>query len=466
MGTVATTSDPNWPSAATLLSERPVEGRRNVGLLGISTYATSVTARSATSTPAAIRSALERYSTWSYSEAIDLAEHVRLVDFGDVDSPDAAGGASASPTRSRDGTPASRCASSWAVTTRRRGSRCAPSAAATSRTSDCVTLDAHLDMRDGISNGSPVRQLLEEGLDPHHVVQVGLSDFANSPAYARRAHDAGVAVISRDHLHHEPIEEAAQRAVAIAGAGGRHVYVDIDMDAADRSRRTGLSGRGAGRPQRRRDAAIRPSRGAAARRLARSISPRSTSNEIAPTSERFASPRSWYSRRSRAREGDCNGRRTSASSHSRANSWSRSRADFETVTLSDAVVARLERQRAAIDALVESGTPVYGLSTGFGSLATTFISPEERRDLQRSLIRSHAAGVGPEVENEVVRAMMVSRLDEPLQRRLGRSTRDGRGLRRAAQRRHHAGRPRVRLARVLGRPRPAGPRGARPDGRG
>ncbi len=97
-----------------------------------------------------------------------------------------------------------------------------------------VTLDAHLDMRDGVSNGSPVRQLLEEGLDGHHVVQVGLADFSNSPAYARRAHDAGVTVISRDVLHHEPVEEAARRAVAIAGAGGRHVYVDIDMDAADR----------------------------------------------------------------------------------------------------------------------------------------------------------------------------------------------------------------------------------------
>ena len=83
---------------------------------------------------------------------------------------------------------------------------------------------------------------------------------------------------------------------------------------------------------------------------------------------------------------------------------------FGTVTVSDEVLSRLERQRSAIEALVESGTPVYGLSTGFGSLATTFISPEERRDLQRSLIRSHAAGVGPEVETEVVRAMMVSRL--------------------------------------------------------
>jgi histidine ammonia-lyase len=73
-------------------------------------------------------------------------------------------------------------------------------------------------------------------------------------------------------------------------------------------------------------------------------------------------------------------------------------------------VARLATQREAIDALVESGTPVYGLSTGFGSLATTFISPDQRRDLQRSLIRSHAAGIGPEVETEVVRALMTSRL--------------------------------------------------------
>ena len=83
---------------------------------------------------------------------------------------------------------------------------------------------------------------------------------------------------------------------------------------------------------------------------------------------------------------------------------------FEPVELDGAVIARLERQRAAIDVMVDSGTPVYGLSTGFGSLATTFISPEQRRDLQRSLIRSHAAGVGPEVECEVIRAMMVSRL--------------------------------------------------------
>ncbi len=83
---------------------------------------------------------------------------------------------------------------------------------------------------------------------------------------------------------------------------------------------------------------------------------------------------------------------------------------FEPLELSEQVIERLHRQREAIDALVTSGEPIYGLSTGFGSLATTSISPELRRDLQRSLIRSHAAGVGAEVEGEVVRAMMVSRL--------------------------------------------------------
>ena len=234
MGNVATLSDPNWPSAATLLSDHPREGRRNVGVLGISTYATSVTPRSASSTPAAIRSAMERYSTWSFSEMVDLAEFVALVDFGDVDAPDAEGGAERVATAMSGWDPdiALRLilggdnAATWHALRALSGGDYS--------NYGLVTLDAHLDMRDGVSNGSPVRQLLEEGLDAHHVVQVGLADFSNSPAYARRAHDAGVTVISRDVLHHEPVEEAARRAVAIAGAGGRHVYVDIDMDAADR----------------------------------------------------------------------------------------------------------------------------------------------------------------------------------------------------------------------------------------
>ena len=82
----------------------------------------------------------------------------------------------------------------------------------------------------------------------------------------------------------------------------------------------------------------------------------------------------------------------------------------EDVLVEEGVVERLRAQRGAIEVMVSSGVPVYGVSTGFGSLATTFVEPDQRRALQRALIRSHAAGVGPVVEVEVVRAMMVSRL--------------------------------------------------------
>jgi histidine ammonia-lyase len=82
----------------------------------------------------------------------------------------------------------------------------------------------------------------------------------------------------------------------------------------------------------------------------------------------------------------------------------------EEVLIDDDVLDRLAHQRDAIEVMVRSGVPVYGVSTGFGSLATTYVAPDQRRALQRALIRSHAAGVGPEVEAEVVRAMMTSRL--------------------------------------------------------
>ena len=82
----------------------------------------------------------------------------------------------------------------------------------------------------------------------------------------------------------------------------------------------------------------------------------------------------------------------------------------ESVQLSDGVVGRLDEWREQIDAMVDSGRPVYGVSTGFGSLATTFVEKKDRSSLQRSLIRSHAAGMGDEVETEVVRAMMLCRL--------------------------------------------------------
>ncbi len=69
----------------------------------------------------------------------------------------------------------------------------------------------------------------------------------------------------------------------------------------------------------------------------------------------------------------------------------------------------MERGAAVVARLLSSDEPVYGVSTGFGSLATVAIPPSRREELQRALIRSHAAGAGPPVETEVVRAMMLLR---------------------------------------------------------
>ncbi|WP_433239093.1 histidine ammonia-lyase [Streptosporangium sp. CA-135522] len=80
------------------------------------------------------------------------------------------------------------------------------------------------------------------------------------------------------------------------------------------------------------------------------------------------------------------------------------------VRLTDDAVAAMAAARTRVDELAESPTPAYGVSTGFGALATRHIDPSLRAQLQRSLVRSHAAGSGPEVETEVTRALMLLRL--------------------------------------------------------
>src|SRR3954449_1040219 len=80
------------------------------------------------------------------------------------------------------------------------------------------------------------------------------------------------------------------------------------------------------------------------------------------------------------------------------------------VRLADGALAEIARSRAVVDQLAKDDRPHYGVSTGFGALATTQIPVDRRAQLQRSLIRSHAAGSGPEVEREVVRSLMLLRL--------------------------------------------------------
>jgi histidine ammonia-lyase len=83
--------------------------------------------------------------------------------------------------------------------------------------------------------------------------------------------------------------------------------------------------------------------------------------------------------------------------------------DDAPVTITDAARAAMRRSAAVVDSLARSEEPAYGISTGFGSLALVRIPSHARQHLQRALVRSHAAGIGPPIEREVVRAMMVLR---------------------------------------------------------
>jgi histidine ammonia-lyase len=84
--------------------------------------------------------------------------------------------------------------------------------------------------------------------------------------------------------------------------------------------------------------------------------------------------------------------------------------DGAKVVISQESLATMQKSRDHVESLAASDTPVYGISTGFGALANRHVSTDLRTQLQRSLIRSHAAGVGSPVEVEVVRALMALRL--------------------------------------------------------
>jgi formiminoglutamase len=224
--------DPSWPRASTWLAggTQPAD----LTVLGVPAYRTSISPTGADATPAAVRAALARYSTYSWSRGVDVAT-ITAFDAGDVPDPDFAEGEQRVIAR------AGELARSGALLFAIGGDNSLTHSVARGvwqsdvARAGLITLDAHLDLRDGISNGSPVRRLIEAGLPGNHVVQIGIADFSNSPEYAARARDLGITVISRAMLRQRSMGEVMLEALAIAGSGGGTIHVDLDADVCDRS---------------------------------------------------------------------------------------------------------------------------------------------------------------------------------------------------------------------------------------
>lgn len=227
------TDDPLWPRARNWFTTDQLPGS-DITLLGVPASRTSLSPTHAHLTPHAIREALARYSTYSWTHDADLRD-LTAVDAGDVHEPDGPEGE------------------------RRVVDRVAQLGAATSllialggdnsitysvargmwgeaiSSAGLVTLDAHHDLRDGASNGSPVRRLIEAGLPGRNVVQIGIADFSNSREYAARARELGITVITRDELRRRSPQDVMATALSVATQGGGPVHVDLDVDVCDRA---------------------------------------------------------------------------------------------------------------------------------------------------------------------------------------------------------------------------------------
>jgi formiminoglutamase len=226
--------DAAWPRAAELLVDEVPSGVLVVGLLGISTWASSVSSRSSVSTPNAVREALARFSTYLVDGQLDLLEHVTVLDLGDLVDPDGPGAverAAAALARLDLSAPCVVLGGDNSATVPGLRGRCAGDLEGWG----LVTVDPHLDVRAGHSNGSPVRELIESGLDARHVVQVGTADFVNSRHDATWASSVGVTRLTRDHVDREGVEATLATALEVAAAGGRSVYVDLDVDCVDQA---------------------------------------------------------------------------------------------------------------------------------------------------------------------------------------------------------------------------------------
>lgn len=224
--------DALWPRAAAWLQSESANA--DISVVGVPAHKTSISKSGAHKTPAAIRKALLRYSTYNATRRVDIAT-LKVKDHGDVKSPDSLEG------EQRTSSLAAKASANTPLTVALGGDNSVTFAVARGvfgadlSNAGLITLDAHHDLRDGISNGSPVRRLIEAGLNPKRIVQIGIADFSNSAAYAQRAQDLGIHVVPRSELRKRSIESIWAEAISIAGAGGAGIHVDFDMDVCDRS---------------------------------------------------------------------------------------------------------------------------------------------------------------------------------------------------------------------------------------
>ncbi|MBA2770423.1 MAG: arginase family protein [Sphingomonas sp.] len=230
-----------WPNLSDLLSS-DAEGAA-IGLVGAPLAAGSVTPGACDQAPALLRRTLKRIGRYDVETGRELSTPIR--DHGDADVASLSIEDATAPIR--EAVAQSVAAHALTLVVGGNNAVTRPAALGLCMPLDSVgliTLDAHFDMRDldqGLSNGNPVRALIEDGLPGRNIAQVGLASFVNTAAMHRDAVAGGNLVVTMEELRRGGIDQAIDRALAHV-AHCAALVIDCDIDVIDRSQMPGAPG--------------------------------------------------------------------------------------------------------------------------------------------------------------------------------------------------------------------------------
>src|SRR5262245_12077732 len=241
-----TFEDPRWPRAGEWLAGKHAEKRLGLlAVLGAPVHLGSITPGRCDLAPPAVRAILRKYSCYDVEADTDL-ELLEARDLGDLPLADLTLEAALEPI-SRAVDDANKNADAVVLIGGNNGVTRPGVHGLDYTLVNCglITLDAHFDIRDlygGLTNGNPIRALLEDGMPGEKIVQIGIQPFANSRAYADLARETGITIMTMDQVRAHDVETLLNEALEYLSRITDAIYVDLDIDVLDRSFAPATSG--------------------------------------------------------------------------------------------------------------------------------------------------------------------------------------------------------------------------------
>lgn len=235
--------DSDWPRASSLLRS-PGESDQRAVLVGVPLYLASLTPGRCDLAPSAIRAALSRFSTYDLEHAVDL-EGMHIADVGDLPVADLAPEAAFAMIVENIRAFTLKSKIMLVLGGDNSVTRSMVHGVANSLTDiGLITLDAHLDIRRlelGLTNGNPIRALLNDGMPGQNMVQIGLQPFGNSATYARYAKNSGIRGVPMSEVIQKGIATVVEEALETLSHTPQ-IVVDFDLDVLDRAYMPGAHG--------------------------------------------------------------------------------------------------------------------------------------------------------------------------------------------------------------------------------